>query len=218
MGGTVEGPWDYHPQIVQPARRTVRLTLDRVRPVDHAALSDTVLVVRARDGDRLALEELVRRHQDDVQRLAAHLLRDPEDARDAAQESLAKLCTRIDQYRGEARFSTWLHRLVVNTCHDLQQRQARRRHEQLREDGAELGTGDPCTAVLESAGSRPALLRALAGLSPAQRRVVLLRDVLSLSYDEIARELDLPVGTVKSHAHRAHGALRGRLAELRRAG
>jgi RNA polymerase sigma-70 factor (ECF subfamily) len=207
---------------VQPGRRNVRLTIDRVTPVEHASLSDVVLVVRARDGDGRAMEELVRRHQEDVQRLAAHLLRDPEDARDAAQESLEKLCTRLEQYRGEAQFSTWLHRLVVNTCHDLQQRQGRRRHDELRDDPlcpqAALQVDDPAPGVVEAATSRPALRRALSSLSPSQRRIVVLRDLLAWPYDDIAHELDIPVGTVKSHVHRAHGALRGRLGELRRAG
>ena len=64
------------------------------------------------------------------------MLRDPEDARDAAQDSLAKLVTRIGQFRGEAQFSTWLHRLVVNTCKDVAQARwaSERRTEPLYED------------------------------------------------------------------------------------
>jgi RNA polymerase sigma-70 factor (ECF subfamily) len=203
---------------VQPSRRSVRLTVDRDRPLDHAALSDGVLVVRARDGDRKALEELVRRHHSEVHRLASHILRDPEDASDAAQEALEKVCSRIGQYRGEARFSTWLHRVVVNTCHDVRERQLLRRHQALdvRADGP--ASADDATRTLDATSARPALRRALATLSPAQRRVVLLRDVLAWRYDDIARELDLPVGTVKCHAHRAHRALQGRLTGLRRAG
>jgi RNA polymerase sigma-70 factor (ECF subfamily) len=91
----------------------------RERSLDYASLSDPILVTRAKAGDAVALEALCVRHSPRVERLARHLMRDPEDARDAAQESLAKLCVRLRQFRGEAQFSTWLHRLVVNTCRDV---------------------------------------------------------------------------------------------------
>ena len=66
-----------------------------------------------------------------VNRLAAQLMGDLEEARDAAQESLVKLCTRLRQFRGESQFATWLHRLVVNTCRDRLARQRIRQTEQL---------------------------------------------------------------------------------------
>ena len=69
-------------------------------PLVYARLSEPILVTRANDGDRRALEALCERHAPRVERLAAHILRDPEDARDAAQESLAKLCVRIKRFRG----------------------------------------------------------------------------------------------------------------------
>ena len=92
----------------QPKRAEARLTLrDRVRDESaYAALSDVVLAVRAQDGDRAALTALVERHEPRVRRLAGYLLNDPQDAEDAAQEALAKVLTRIDQFRGEARFAT----------------------------------------------------------------------------------------------------------------
>src|SRR5947199_9578579 len=97
-------------------RRQIERPLRPDGPLVYERLSDPILVKRAKDGDRRALEALCERHAPAVERLARHLLRDPEDARDAAQEALAKLCVRIRQFRGEARFSTWLHRLVVNAC------------------------------------------------------------------------------------------------------
>ena len=93
--------------------RGVRQPLRAPRRLDYASLSDPILVTRAKDGDAAALEALCARHAPRVERLARHLIRDPEDARDAAQESLAKLCVRLRQFRGESQFSTWLHRLVV---------------------------------------------------------------------------------------------------------
>ena len=84
-------------------------------------LSDPILVRRAQDGDEAALVALCERYAPRIERIALHMLRDPEDAHDAAQESLVKLVRRIGQFRGQSEFSTWLHRLVVNTCKDVAQ-------------------------------------------------------------------------------------------------
>jgi RNA polymerase sigma factor (sigma-70 family) len=84
----------------------------------YKRLSDAELVRKATGGDSRALDALLERHAPKVNRLAAQLVGDFEDARDAAQESLVKVCTRLRQFRGEAQFATWLHRLVVNTCRD----------------------------------------------------------------------------------------------------
>src|SRR5947208_14680130 len=100
-------------------------------PLAYARLSDPILVKRARDGDARALEALCQRHAPRVEKLALHLLRDPEDARDASQEALAKLCTRIGQFRGDSQFSTWLHRLAINACRDVANRQRARACEPL---------------------------------------------------------------------------------------
>src|SRR5256712_1439174 len=109
-------------QLPRGRRRPIHQTFRSEGPLVYARLSDPILVTRAKDGDREALAALCERHAPRVERLAAHLLSDPEDARDAAQEALAKLCVRIRQFRGEAQFTTWLHRLVVNTCRDISAR------------------------------------------------------------------------------------------------
>jgi RNA polymerase sigma-70 factor (ECF subfamily) len=186
------------------------------RPLDYARLSDPILVRRAKDGDPQALATLCERHAPRVQQLSRHLLGDGEDARDAAQESLAKLCTRIRQFRGEARFATWLHRLVLNTCRDVAERQSRRRCEPLGEDVRAAHDGDPARAVA-LAELRAELAACLAGISPAHARVVVLRDAFELSFEEIAAGEDMPVGTAKSYAFRARARLRARLERLEHA-
>src|SRR5881392_4091305 len=110
-------------QLPRSRRRPIQQSFRPEGPLVYARLSDPILVKRAKDGDTRALEALCERHAPRVESLARHLLRDPEDARDAAQEALAKLCVRLRQFRGEAQFSTWLHRLVVNTCRDVAERQ-----------------------------------------------------------------------------------------------
>ena len=204
---------------MQPPRLGRRPIEQRQRPdapLDYERLSDPILVRRASDGDPRALEALCARHAPRVEKLARHLLDDPEDARDAAQESLAKLCVRIRQFRGEARFSTWLHRLVVNTCRDVAQRQRARRHEPLHEDVRVATGGDPARAAALSE-LRAELCAELAGIPRDQARVVALKDALDLSFEEISAALDMPVGTAKCYAHRARARLRARLETLEHA-
>ncbi len=198
---------------MQPLGRARRqkIELRPARPLEYAKLSDPILVTRAKNGDPDALAALCERHAPRVERLASHLLADSEDARDAAQDSLAKLCVRIRQFRGEAQFSTWLHRLVVNTCHDVATRQRSRRFEPLLEDRRVAADGDPVRA-LELSELRSELSSRLGTLSTQQARVVVLKDAFEWSFPEIASTAGIPVGTAKCYAHRARRSLRDRLA------
>src|ERR671930_641448 len=202
----------------QPKRAEARLLLrDRVRDEPaYASLSDLVLAVRAKDGDGRALETLVERHAQGVRRLAGYLLSDQQDAEDAAQEALAKLCTRIGQFRGEARFQTWLYSLVANTCRDLGERQRRRRHQPL-EQAFESAADEVPEDVAEWRYLRRHLADCMRALSDDQRRVMVMKDVLHLSYEEIAHEMGMPVGTVKCHAHRGRARMRRVMAPPARA-
>lgn len=197
----------------QPKRVSARLTL-RERAGDtleREGLSDLVLAVRARNGDARALEVLVERHAAGVRRLAGYLLSDPQDADDAAQEALAKLCTRVGQFRGDAAFATWLHSLVANTCRDVADRQRRRRHQSI-ELAPEAASGDQPQELALERDERRELASHLAGLSADQRHVMVMKDVLALSYEQIAEQLGMPVGTVKCHAHRGRERMRRALA------
>jgi len=199
---------------MQPLRRGRRqkIELRPARPLAYAKLSDPILVTRAKDGDQEALAALCERHAPRIERLAMHLLSDPEDARDAAQDALAKLCVRIRQFRGEAQFTTWLHRLVVNTCRDVAVRQRARRCEPLLEDRRVAPDGDPARA-LDLSELRSELSTGLGAISARQARVVVLKDGFDWSFAEIAARDDIPVGTAKCYAHRARSSLRDRLAE-----
>jgi len=195
---------------VQPPAAPTRLT---ERPLPYRMLSDIDLVTKANDGDRRALDALVERYAPRVQRLASQLVENVEDARDAAQESLVKLCTRLRQFRGEAQFATWLHRLVVNTCRDLGARQRLRRTESLDYlEGPADEDADPARLALLG-DLRRELAEGLSRLSGDQRAVVVLRDAFELSYEEVARVARMPVGTAKCYVHRARERLRVRLDE-----
>jgi RNA polymerase sigma-70 factor, ECF subfamily len=200
---------------VQPPlrkRRQIRQDPRPDRPLVYEKLSDPILVKRAKDGDPQALATLCERHAPRVERLAAHLLSDPEDARDAAQEALAKLCVRLRQFRGESQFSTWLHRLVVNTCRDVSDRQRVRRCEPLLDDDRVSGDADPAREAALSE-LRHELAAELASLSHEQASVVVLKDALGFSFAEISARSGMPVGTAKCYAHRARAGLRARLAD-----
>lgn len=186
---------------MQPARakrRPIRQPLRPGAPLLYDRLSDPILVKRAKDGDRRALETLCERHQPKVLKLARRVLRDPDDARDAAQESLAKLCARIGQFRGDSQFATWLHRLTLNTCHDVAAR--RRAWEPLPDEAGAALDPEPTDSA--------ALRRCLLELPPEQARVVVLKHALDFSFEEIAAVRAIPVGTAKCYAHRGRKRLR----------
>ena len=197
-----------------PPRRNRQIVRDLRpdRPLVYERLSDPILVRRVKDGDQLALAALCARHAERVHRIALHVLRDPEDANDAAQESMVKLVRRVKQFRGDSQFSTWLHRLVVNTCKDVAQARwaAERRTEPLLEDTRVARDGDP-TRELAAAETRRELGARLAELPAAQANVVALKDAFDASFDEISEATGLPVGTAKCYAHRGRSTLREKL-------
>ena len=200
---------------MQPPRRSTRPISRELRPdppLRYERLSDPILVKRAKDGDARALDALCKRHMPRVERLAHHLLRDPEDASDAAQDALARLVVKLRQFRGESAFSTWLHRLTVNACRDVAQRQLARRCVPLEEDRREAPDADPASRA-EEAELRAELGACLAQLAPAQATVVVLKDAFELSFEEIAGTEGMPVGTAKCYAHRARNGLRRQLEE-----
>jgi RNA polymerase sigma-70 factor (ECF subfamily) len=203
---------------VQPPLRKRRQIEQSLRPggtLDYERLSDPILVKRAKDGDERALAALCERHAPRVEKLAHRLLRDPEDARDAAQEALAKLCVRLKQFRGDSQFATWLHRLVVNTCRDVAERQRARACEPLDADLELARDGDPARGAA-LAELRATLRTCLAEIPESQARVVVLKDALGYSFEEISSASGMPVGTAKCYAHRARARLEARLGALER--
>jgi RNA polymerase sigma-70 factor (ECF subfamily) len=167
---------------------------------------DEQLVRRFLEGDVAAFTSLVRRHEARIYHLCLRILSDPDDAADAAQDAFLTALRKLDQFRGEAAFTTWMHRVAVNACYDILRK--RKRTPMLRvvdEDDAEAGPPHPDHAD-RVAGSADAAA-ALAAIPEEFRVALVLADVQDLAYDEIARILDVPVGTVKSRVHRGRVAL-----------
>jgi RNA polymerase sigma-70 factor (ECF subfamily) len=177
-----------------------RLAVPRAYHGHVQIASDEVLARRAADGDESAFEELVVRYQDRLYTLALRITLSDADAYDCVQEGLVSAWRGLHSFRFDARFSTWIHRIVVRKAYDVLERRART---------AEPVDEVPAVSVDSPADARLDLLSALARLEPEFRVVAVACDVVGLSMDEAAAVLDLPAGTVKSRLHRA----RARLAE-----
>jgi RNA polymerase sigma-70 factor (ECF subfamily) len=166
------------------------------------------LLERARTGDREAFGDLVWRYQDTVYTLALRLV-GPDLAGDVAQEALLRAWRALPRFRGEAAFSTWLHRITVNTAWTLRKRARRHVYEPLETEVEDSGL------LPERAGEltdlRAGLSRAVAALTPGLRVVLVLRDVYGWSNAETARELGITETTAKVRLHRARLRLRSLL-------
>ena len=170
------------------------------------------LARRSAAGDEAALEQLLAEVQPRVRRICGRMLLYPEDAEEAAQDALMLVATRIGTFRGQSRFTTWLHAVASNSARGTY-RTLRRRAAERTTDEMPVHADPRTTSVI--AGSRLDLLDALEDLGkerPELVEPVVLRDVQHLDYAEIARLLDIPLGTVKSRIHAARQALRPRLA------
>lgn len=141
------------------------------------------------------------------------VLRDPAEAEDVTQEVFLSMLRSIRQFDGRARFSTWLHRVALNRA--LNRLRDLSRRGRLRPDGADASRASADELVAQ-AERRQRVRRAVFGLVPDRRRLVTMRDIEGLSYDEIARIARLPQGTVKSRLHRARAELARRLVDVGR--
>ena len=168
------------------------------------------LVASAREGDRAAFDELVRRTYVDTYTLAMRLTANEEDARDVVQESYLRAWKGIKRFRGDAQFSTWMYRITANAAATLVQKRRRRRAESLDMVEEPIDTsieGHP-EAAAESAIGLEDLARAVATLPPKLRSVVVLKDVYGLSHEAIAEDLGISVAAAKVRLHRGRKRLR----------
>ena len=170
---------------------------------------DEELVRRYLAGDAQAFTSLVERHQARVFNVALRVLGNPDDARDAAQDAFLTVVRKLSQFRGDAAFTTWLHRVTVNACYDMLRK--RRRTPMLRlardEDDPMPDLGPPVPDHADATADTIDVGRALREIPDDYRIVLVLADVQDLPYEEIARVLDIPIGTVKSRVHRGRIAL-----------
>jgi RNA polymerase sigma-70 factor (family 1) len=178
---------------------------------------DRELVQKAQDGDRSAFNQLVLKYRNRVMGIATRMVGDRTEAEDLAQDVFVRVFHGLEDFQGEALFSTWLYRIVANSC--LNQRKKRsfrtRIHESL--EATELVLPDLSSnphTLLERKELRVYVEKAIQALPHEQRMVLVLRDVEGLSYEEIADCLELELGTVRSRLHRARLHVQERLKAL----
>jgi len=166
---------------------------------------ERALVVRSQARDEEAFRVLVERHQHHAYGLALRIVRSPDDAEEVAQDAFVRAWKALPGFRGDSRFSTWLHRIVARRALDraVVLRKRRNREQEMTEAIEALaGTdaGDP--------SDRLWLEALIATLSESQRAVVSLFYLEDRSVDEVAHALGMPAGTVKTHLRRARAAMR----------
>ena len=175
-------------------------------------LSDGELLARHAGGDAAAFGVLVARHRDRAWAVALRTLGNPADAADAVQDAFVKAYRTAGTFRGDALFSTWLHRIVVNACLDLMRRGRARPAVPLDETAAAIADSADPVARLDLGYD---VVAALQRISEDQRLAIVLVDVEGYSVEEAAAMLDVPTGTVKSRCHRGRVQLAVLLGHLR---
>jgi RNA polymerase sigma-70 factor, ECF subfamily len=180
---------------------------------------ETIEIIEAcRRGDREAFRALYEAYKDKVYSIALYFFHgDPAAASDATQQVFLKLITNIKSFRGDSEFSTWLHRLVVNTCLDGSRKSKSRERS---EDPSDLVRIADSASQDEDMARRQVASRvqaALSSLPPKLRLPILLRYFEELSYAEMAEALQCSAGTVASRLNQGHKLLAIKLAKLREA-
>lgn len=176
---------------------------------------DQTLIQRALDADLEAFNLLVLRYQNRVYTVAYRIMGDGDSAADAAQDAFLTAYRKLASYRGGS-FEGWLTRIVSNLCYDELRRRQRRPADYIEEmPGSEYDDGPPLPAdaptpeqVAQQNDLERALQDCIMGLKDDQRMVLVLSDVQGMSYQEVADNLDINLGTVKSRLSRARLAVR----------
>ena len=182
-----------------------------------ALLDEQILIEKASDGDADAFETLVEKYEKGVYNLAYRLIPDREDAMDIVQEVFLKAFQALPRFRGDSRFSTWLHRVCVNASLDFLRRKQRTQTYSLDEPIALKESsvsrevqddGNSVEDIVETKSLGQSVLSALNSVDDVHRIVIVLSDIRGYSYQEIADMLGISIGTVKSRLHRGRNAIR----------
>lgn len=185
---------------------------------DLASINElTGLVSKAKAGDRLAFDALVTATYADAFTLAMRLMGNEEDASDVVQDAYLRAYRAISRFRGDARFSTWLYRIVANCAATSLGRRGRHRHEELDDEFVVIDEHVDRNPERKASDGydRMRVQAALAALPEKLRVVVVLRDVYDLPHEAIAIELGITETAAKVRLHRARKKLRARLLPLR---
>jgi RNA polymerase sigma-70 factor, ECF subfamily len=181
---------------------------------DERELADDASLLRRHvGGDQAAFGILVARHRDRAWAVALRTLGDPSEAEDAVQDAFISAFKQAERFRGDAQFSTWLHRIVVNACLDRLRR--RRVRAVVPYDNEALAAIAEPRDEIADRETAVEVSDALARLTDDQRFAIVLVDLQGMSVDEAAAVLGVPPGTVKSRCHRGRAQLAVLLGHLR---
>jgi RNA polymerase sigma-70 factor (ECF subfamily) len=185
--------------------------------------ADQALVERAQRGDKEAFGLLVSKYQRKLGRLLSRLIRDPAEVEDVTQEAFIKAYRALSSFRGDSAFYTWLYRIGVNTAKNYLVSQGRRaptttefgsEEAESFEDGEQLRDINTPERVMMSKQIGDTVNAAMEALPEELRTAIMLRELEGLSYEEIARVMDCPIGTVRSRIFRARESVAERLRPL----
>jgi RNA polymerase sigma-70 factor (ECF subfamily) len=177
------------------------------------------LVELSAKGNVEAFETLVQAHQKRVYNIALRMTKDPEDAMELSQDALVRAFTAIKKFRGESSFSTWLYRITMNVCTDFLRKRNKAVVVSLEQGAAAAGDENSSAVQIPEKGPGPDELaekkqlkemvkQAMDLLSVEHRQVLILRDLMDLTYKDIAHTLNVNEGTIKSRINRARDALK----------
>lgn len=181
---------------------------------------DLVLIERARQGDRDALDQLIRKYEKRAYQYAYRLTSNQDEACDVVGDAFVRIHSAMRNFKGNSAFTTWMYRILTNCFLDLRKRERNRPSVSLEavlqtDDGAverQFESDEPTADLIAERNQRESTVeRAVALLPEYQRAMVTLYHAENLSYEEIAEALDLPIGTVKSRLNRARLSLREQL-------
>lgn len=167
-------------------------------------LEERTWLDRCAEGDERAIRWILNRYRDRVVRLATHVLHNPREAEDIAQEAFVKAFRQIKNFRGESGFYAWLYRIVINLCLDRMRRKCMTSETSLE------GTLPILVSCEPDVEKRLIVEQVLDSLTPPMRAALVLREMEGLEYSEIALVLNIPVGTVRSRLNTAREQFRRR--------
>ena len=189
---------------------------------DVSQALDQDLVARVQRGDSAAFDLLVRKYQQRTAALISRYINDWSEVQDVAQDTFVRAYKAIGGFRGDAQFSTWLHRIAVNTAKNHLVAGNRRpptddieiEDAEHFESGLRLRDNDTPERELMRQQLEQTVLRAVEDLPPELRDAITFREVEGMSYEEIAERMDCPIGTVRSRIFRAREAIDERMKPL----
>lgn len=191
------------------------------KQLENLVIDDSVLVARSKQGDSAAIERLIIKYQDRIYNVILKISGNKDDAAELSQETFVKFIEKVDTFKGNSAFYTWLFRIAVNLTYNYCKRRAKAPMQsldktavegdddagQLKAFLADKSEVDPAV-IAQKKETGELIMKSLARLEDDQRMVLVLRDIEGMAYAEIAETLQIELGTVKSRISRARSNLK----------